>query len=148
MKALMPTLTANIPSATTSASPVALNKLHHVSLVVENLTESIEFYRDKLGLQQIDRPKFKFKGAWFRIPGGQFLHLVQKRTKQSKDGRGAYYRDNHFALRVNDIDKAVAYLRAKKLHPKIYKSLPSRFPQTYIRDPDGHVIEFNAAPEK
>ena len=37
--------------------------LHHVSLPVRDVARSVGFYRDVLGLTQIPRPDFDFKGA-------------------------------------------------------------------------------------
>jgi catechol-2,3-dioxygenase len=53
-------------------------ELHHVSLSVDNLNEAIIFYRDFLKLTQIQRPGvFPFPGAWFLLPSGKQLHLVE-----------------------------------------------------------------------
>ena len=41
--------------------------LNHVAIHVSDLSASISFYKDKLGLEQIARPDFDFGGAWFRL---------------------------------------------------------------------------------
>jgi catechol 2,3-dioxygenase-like lactoylglutathione lyase family enzyme len=130
--------------------PTAPRKLHHVSLEVRNLDQSVNFYANVIGLVQVQRPKYLFKGAWFSMPGGQFLHLVKRRRRggaaPARKKKRHLYRDTHFAVQVEDIDAAFDYLRAQNLNPKWPKTLPSRFPQVYIQDPDGYVIEFNVPP--
>ena len=38
--------------------------IHHVSINVKDVPESIKFYVDVLGLEQLARPDFGFPGAW------------------------------------------------------------------------------------
>lgn len=53
-------------------------ELHHVSVSVDNLDIAIAFYTDILKLTQIHRPGlFPFKGAWYALPDGKQLHLVE-----------------------------------------------------------------------
>ncbi|HEU0055594.1 MAG TPA: hypothetical protein VFQ39_20540, partial [Longimicrobium sp.] len=54
---------------------------------------------------------------------------------------------NHLALRVPNIrafEEKMARLKYEKLVTKD-STLPTRYPQRYLRDPDGHVVEINAA---
>jgi catechol 2,3-dioxygenase-like lactoylglutathione lyase family enzyme len=118
--------------------------LHHVTLPVRDLERSKEFYGGLLGLQEIERPPFGFPGAWFSLGNGQ-LHLVA-------DGGGTYRgdprvdaRDSHFAIRVESFDGAVELLRSAGLEMKVDRESVTGFPQAYVADPDGHVIEVNAA---
>jgi catechol 2,3-dioxygenase-like lactoylglutathione lyase family enzyme len=63
---------------------------------VEN---SIQFYQNILGLEELARPAFDFPGAWFRLGVNQELHLIGIRTEPVVSGS----RSNHFALEVLDL---------------------------------------------
>jgi glyoxylase I family protein len=118
---------------------------HHVSLVVTDLERARTFYRDVLGLEEIERPAFDFAGAWFRVGYGQ-LHLIvhpAARTARSA-GAGIDSRDRHFALRVRSYDDTVAHLRALGV-PCVEKPVNrTGQPQVFVCDPDGNIIELNA----
>jgi len=120
-----------------------VDSLHHVTLPVRDLERSKRFYGGLLGLQEIERPPFGFPGAWFALGDGQ-LHLVA-------DGGGTYRedarirpRDSHFAIRVESFDDAVELLRSSGTEIKVDRHSVTGFPQLYLVDPDGHVIEVNA----
>ena len=54
-------------------------------------------------------------------------------------------RDSHFAIRVESFDEAVELLRSSGLAITVDRHSVTGFPQLYVVDPDGHVIEVNAA---
>lgn len=132
-----------------------INVLHHVSLTVTDLDRSKQFYRDILGLEEIERPPFNFPGAWFGIGDGQHLHLIVHTAPTLRGDKPIDSRDNHFAVRVGSYHEAVAFLRSKGFSEHAAGSDPNRmilsphatagFPQIYILDPDHHIIEINAA---
>jgi catechol 2,3-dioxygenase-like lactoylglutathione lyase family enzyme len=125
--------------------------LHHVSLPVTNLERSRAFYRDIMGLEELERPPFDFAGAWFRVGDGQ-LHLIVHPRPTLRTG-GIDSRDVHFAVRVRSYRDAVTALRAHGYSPDASNELrrlrenprgKAGFPQIFILDPDRHVIELNA----
>ena len=108
--------------------------VHHVSINVRNTAEALEFYTGMLGLSaRTDRPDFSFGGAWLDI-GGQQLHLIESPVP---DDRG-----QHFALRVADIDAAVADLRARGVEVSDPKPVATSR-QCFLRDPSGNLIELH-----
>ena len=66
---------------------------HHISLPVRDVSRSVAFYRDILGLTQIDRPNFNFQGAWFALGPDQQLHLIKDEGSTFRDGKGLDGRD-------------------------------------------------------
>ena len=138
-----------------SASSLAVEVLHHVALTSTDLERSRAFYRDVLGLVEIERPNFSFPGAWFQIGANQHLHLIVHDRATFRANDEIDTRDVHFAVRVPDYTEAVGHLRklgyseASEPGPgpkmKLQPHAKAGFPQIYILDPDHHVIEINAA---
>jgi catechol 2,3-dioxygenase-like lactoylglutathione lyase family enzyme len=118
--------------------------LHHVSIPVVDAEGSREFYKSILALDEIERPDFDFLGVWFRL-GSRQAHLVQH--LEAKTLRGIYEidsRDGHLALRVNSYRETREHL-IRLVVPFLDRPVnPTPWPQIYITDPDGNVIELNA----
>jgi glyoxylase I family protein len=123
---------------------IEIEDLHHVSLVVTDLDRARIFYRDVLGLEEIDRPAFDFPGAWFRI-GERQLHLIVHAAARTVRGAGASIdsRDSHLALRVRSYHDAVAHLRAHGVACVEKPVSRTARSQLFLCDPDGNVIELN-----
>ena len=116
--------------------------LNHVAIHVSDLSESVSFYKNKLGLEELPRPDFNFRGAWFRLGSRQELHLIEGRQSPVNSlQRGA-----HFALQVSSIQKAEALLRSAGVgyNPKIER--PDGASQIFLQDPDGYFIELCELP--
>jgi catechol 2,3-dioxygenase-like lactoylglutathione lyase family enzyme len=121
------------------------HQLHHVSLPVRDVEISRKFYADVLGLREVYRPPhFDFAGAWFMVPSGQQIHLLENKDGTYRPNTQPDYRDCHFALRVRDFRKAVEYLKCKGYEVRhVWELALNRYMGGYITDPDGHIIEIN-----
>ncbi len=114
-----------------------LGAVHHVSINVADVEAVAPFYTNILGMRVLDRPNFGFAGRWLRSPGGGELHLVEVKGWIPPIGQ-------HWAFKVDDIDAAVAELRARGVEiddPKFIPGTTAR--QTFIQDPAGNMIELN-----
>src|SRR3954470_16289902 len=87
--------------------PFTSQKLDHAAIVVTDVGRAVAFYRDVLGLIELQRPPtFDFPGAWFQIgpPSlGQTLHLL---GADESEGRGR----RHFCFGVDDIAAAARHI--------------------------------------
>jgi glyoxylase I family protein len=117
--------------------------IHHISLDVTDLEKSKQFYSEVLCLQEIERPGFLFRGAWYAIgSSGQQLHLIVHPGETLRT-RGLDTRDGHFAIRVKDFEETVAWLEKKQVVYKANYKSHSGFPQIFVLDPDSNIIEMN-----
>ena len=111
--------------------PVAV---HHVSVNVVDVGESIAFYTDVLGgTVREDRPDFGIGGAWIDI-GATQVHLIETAVPPNMG--------QHFAILVDDLDAAVAELRAKGLEIGEPSTVGSDR-QTFVADPSGNAVEIH-----
>ena len=118
---------------------IEIHELNHVALHVADVVRSVAFYRDSLGLKQIPRPDFDFPGAWFALGPSQELHLIGDRQERVPSG----HRAGHFALRVRSIKEVESYLHAQGIPMHGPKQRPDGVWQIFIKDPDGHAVEFS-----
>jgi catechol 2,3-dioxygenase-like lactoylglutathione lyase family enzyme len=110
-----------------------------VSVHAHNLEDSVRFYKDLFGMEEIPAPNFPFPVRWLRV-GDLQLHLIESEE--------AAPRAHHFGLDVDDFE--AAYMKAKELgvveesgyFSKVYE-LPDGAVQLYVRDPSGNMIEVN-----
>jgi len=108
--------------------------IHHVSVCVKDVNEAIAFYTDVLGCTVLDRPDFGFGGAWLDA-GGQQVHLMQ--SESSREG------GDHFAIRVEDLEQAVADIRATGYTVNTVDHMRGAGFQAFLHDPSGNFIELN-----
>ena len=108
--------------------------VHHVSINVSDVAASVAFYTEVLGLRRrTDRPEFGFDGAWLDV-GEQQVHLIHHQVPGNLG--------QHFAIRVADIDAAVAELRGKGV--EVRGPVPvGTGRQAFLSDPAGNLVELN-----
>ena len=84
-----------------------INGIHHVSINVKNVQESVQFYVDLLGMEQISRPDLGFPGAWLKSAGHEVHLLGIDSTPPPKE--------QHFAFAVDDVAAVKAAVEAAGL---------------------------------
>lgn len=129
-------------------------KLHHVSLASTDLDRSVAFLERALQARRTERPPFANPGAWVAA-GDVSIHLNLNADGTFRRVRVIDSDDCHFAVRVADFDAALDHLRSQGFHETpnladpngmlVRRSGAAGFPQVFIMDPDGNVIEINAA---
>lgn len=114
-----------------------LTGIHHAALLITDRPRAIAFYRDGLGLRQIERPP-TFTAPelrdviWFEL-GDQQLHLLPAPTADVPARR-------HIALHLDDASTARAELLRRGIRIQETTPIPGadRF---FVNDPDGNRIE-------
>jgi catechol 2,3-dioxygenase-like lactoylglutathione lyase family enzyme len=112
-----------------------LRGVHHVSLNVHDVAETGRFYVEVLGLERLPRPDFGVPGLWLRCEE-QEIHLIEVESHRAPEGQ-------HFALRVDDLDAALAELSRRGVKASAPFRIPGGGRQSFIRDPAGNLIELN-----
>jgi glyoxylase I family protein len=119
--------------------------LHHVSMIVADTAQALEFYRDVLGLP-VDpaRPDLGYPGAWLDV-GGQQIHLLELPNPDPVAGRPAHGgRDRHCAFTVRDLDTLRRRLDAAGIGYTLSRSGRRAL---FVRDPDGNALELIEQPQ-
>jgi glyoxylase I family protein len=123
---------------------MTVDGIHHAAIGVTDLARARQFYADVLGLEEIARPAFDFDGAWFRA-GPQQIHLIVTPAAEAAPRRGTLEtRGHHLALRVRSYRDTLDHLRALGVPTVDRPRNKTPWPQIYITDPDGNVIELSA----
>lgn len=108
--------------------------VHHVSINVVDVDAAVAFYTDVLGFtRRNDRPDFPFPGAWLDV-GDQQLHLIGGDVPAAKG--------QHFAIRVESIEAAVAALRARGATVSDPSPVGTG-KQAFVSDPSGNLVEIH-----
>jgi catechol 2,3-dioxygenase-like lactoylglutathione lyase family enzyme len=139
--------------------------LHHAGLTVSNLDQSVEFYRDVVGLKllvpqtpvlsgpKVDEmtgiPGVAMKLAMFEISKNNRLALIEY-LKPASSLQYALPTTNigsiHVALQVSDIEAKVREMKAKGVYFITVMNIPTDGPfvgwkYIYFKDPDGITLE-------
>jgi len=137
---------------TETRPPIRVKGIDHVTLVVEDLERSRQFYCGLLGMECVPRPAFKFPGLWFQA-GVTQIHLILKHAESAPPGFPAppeytsAGRTFHFAFEVPDGEAALAALRDAGVRMRGEPRLrPDGCLQLFCYDPDGHIVEIFSRP--
>ena len=111
----------------------------HVSVHAHDLDESVRFYKDLFGMEEIPAPGFPFPVLWLRV-GDLQLHLFQSEDPAPQG--------HHFGIEVDDFE--ATYEKVGEMGAQIEEGyfsnvyeLPDGAVQLYVRDPAGNMVEVN-----
>lgn len=118
---------------------IKIKHLDHFAIAVHDLSSSLNFYHDILGLGILPRPNFDFEGAWLDCGDGISLHLIEQ-VDTAPIFSGS--RHLHFAFAVDDLMATKEILNgAGIVIAKDIKPRPDGVLQMFIQDPDGYFLE-------
>lgn len=131
-----------------------LTELHHCSIRTIKLKETRDFFVDILGMEDGERPNFKFGGHWLYVEGKPVVHLIgldpeslealneYRGEQESNDGNGTGAVD-HIAFNSVDPEALITLLEEKNL-PFQERKVPSmNLYQIFLKDPNGVMLEIN-----
>lgn len=115
--------------------------INHVSVVAHDLGESIGFYRELFGAEELATPDFGFPVRWLAI-GALQLHVFER-----PDDAPVYA---HFAIEVDDVVPVLEEARRRGILDAetfgySHAELPGGESQVYLRDPSRNLVEVNDA---
>jgi catechol-2,3-dioxygenase len=122
---------------------------HHVAIQVKALEDVAGFYREVLGLSEIERhhgDDGRLRSIWLDVGGGGFLALERVETAPSpdpdfRDGRPGVFL---VSLRIPRADRA--RIRAELERRGVPLVHETRW-TLYVRDPEGNRVALSHHPE-
>ncbi|MBI6117098.1 VOC family protein [Salegentibacter maritimus] len=130
-------------AATSPENPDKLKK-DHDTIRVKDLKVSVPFYRDILGLEQIDNAGLGDHIKWFKLDNEVQVHLVESDIVVEKN-KGV-----HSAFDTQNLTKFMEFLKANNIafengdgEKNTFTDRPDGVRQIYFQDPDGYWIEVN-----
>lgn len=122
--------------------PLTCLGIAHVSLLVSDVDLALEFYHRVLGLPISQaRPDLGYPGAWLDLPGGQQIHLIGLKNRETPAPSPRPGVDRHLALVVDAVDPVRQALNQAGV---VCVASRSGRPAVFCRDPDGNALEFIA----
>ena len=117
-----------------------IKSIHHVQIAVarEFETATIDFYKNKLGLEEIPKPENLKKngGSWFMI-GTQQFHIAPEDNPFEYNSESK----RHACFIVEDIIQAEKYFKERNIDVIPDKQPIKGWKRFYFRDPAGNRME-------
>ncbi|MHB1527522.1 MAG: VOC family protein [Candidatus Dormibacteria bacterium] len=118
--------------------------LLHVAIKCSELSGSIRFYRDVLGLHEIERPLFGYPGSWLATQGKDaIIHLYGGKQGlndkcQRVHGSGSI---DHVSLNCVGFDAFIKKLEERNIDWREFRVPDTDLYQVFCYDPSGVLLE-------
>ena len=119
---------------------MAVLGVDHINIGTHQLDATRTFFREAIGLAEGWRPDFPVAGAWLYAGDTAVVHLVDLAAAKLPSNQAAL---DHFALRIDDYDAAIARLDAASIKYRAVDIPNTTIRQINVRDPNGVNIELN-----
>ena len=122
-----------------------ITSLGHIALKVNDLDAMAHFWRDQVGLQEMERLRHDTGETWLiylRVTDTQFLELIAgaETAREPHDGPAGV---THICLTIDDLDVEAARLTTNGITlTSQIKTGEDRNRGAWIEDPEGNRIEF------
>ncbi len=113
--------------------------VYHIQIDVSDLDRSLAFYTGLMGMEEL----FRFgEEVFLRTPGARDLLALQGVEGPVDPKSGGV---DHFGFYVTDeeLETAVAEVRAAGVEVREHGSFAPGVPFAYIKDPDGYTVELS-----
>lgn len=132
-----------VTCAQDTARPKAV--LNHQALYVQDLGRAAAFYKNIIGLEQIDEPFKIGKHVWLKTGPHTSLHLILGAPAKKE-----YYKNHHICFSVPSLEAFIKILKKNKISwedaggkKDTVTARPDGIQQLWIQDPDGYWLEIN-----
>ncbi|MDR3247701.1 MAG: VOC family protein [Treponema sp.] len=119
--------------------------IHHIGLVCHDVAKSVDFYCNKLGLEEIGGVEQDgHKGITaLKVREGQCYKLFAPQGgERTRPNTWQSYGSSHVSLQVDNVEETVEKLRGKGVTIDIEpKTAQDKNTQAWIHDPDGNRVE-------
>lgn len=121
---------------------MSVGVLDHFNVRTRRLAETVRFYEEILGLENGERPKFNFPGAWLYSEGRPVVHLadISLTPEPQKPDSGVVH---HIAFVSRGYRDMQQRLQSKAVAFETREIPGGEFLQIFVRDPNGLMIELN-----
>ncbi len=123
-----------------------IKRIEHFAINTSNIKASIEFYRDVLGLEQMETIENGDNTiTYFLLPGGARLELFDYHgTNMAHERRDSDVGLKHIAFEVEDVDAHERELRQKGVNITLASAELEHLGAKVLlfTDPDGVILEF------
>ena len=123
-------------------------RIDHVEMTVSNPEETIAFYTDVLGFKVRSRDRIERSSLGVPLDlayldlGGTVIEVIHyDGSPPAPAPQGDHLGYGIVALEVEDMQKALDYLKAKGVECTWGPRVRERYARAEIRDPNGHSIE-------
>ncbi len=120
-------------------------RLDHIALLVRDLTETVTFLTEVLGLEEIANPMGGTHIRWIEIGDGRRFHVQAGDISQVH-----VEKQTHFALSATDFDAILARFRAAGIAfsdmagtQGAVNTRPDGMRAIFLHDPNGYWFEIN-----
>lgn len=119
--------------------------LNHQALFVMDLKKAADFYKNIIGLPQIEEPFKIGKHVWLKTGPHTSLHLILGSASKKE-----YYKNHHICFSVPSLEVFIEKLTKNNLDwedaggkKRSVTTRPDGIRQLWLQDPDGYWLEIN-----
>ena len=122
----------------------AIKQFDHVNMSVNNLEESLDWYRRVFGFHAVESGE-REDGRWVIVKSGEAMLCLYERNLaplQSPFNKAPRHGINHFAIRISDIQEWESVVEREGVEIGFGENI--RYPHStswYVLDPTGYEIE-------
>ncbi len=138
-------LLAGISRSQAQDSSGAVAILNHQALFVMDLKKAADFYKNIIGLPQIEEPFKLGKHVWLKTGPHTSLHLIL-----GSEGKKEYYKNHHICFSVPSLETFIEKLKKNNLSWEdvggkkgAVTTRADGIQQLWLQDPDGYWLEIN-----
>ena len=140
-------------STVVMAQPKMKPVINHVAITVADLSKTVRFYTDIIGIDTIANPFNDGKHIWMGIGTKVALHIIDKSLLPvGAPTQMTYLKGNHLCFSVESVDAIMTMLKKQHISFEDYPGTKGSFnlrpdgvKQIWFQDPEGNWIEINDA---